>query len=216
MSVRIGYARVSTRDQNLDSQYDMLQQAGCDKIFGDTVSGVSEYREGWDNLLAYVRPGDTIVVAELSRMTRSLMHLLQLVREFDEKKIDLVSLRENIDTSTATGRAFIAIMGAINQMERELKAERAAAGRSAAKARGKTGGRPRTDVKLLEKARRLYEDSADSADDVCKALGIGRRTFFRYLEEYRQAEYQAKMADGAIRIGEKEPADSDRFAIATF
>jgi len=216
MSVRVGYARVSTRDQNLDSQHDMLQQAGCEKIFGDTVSGVSEYREGWDNLMAYVRPGDTIVIAELSRMTRSLMHLLQLVKEFDEKKINLVSLRENIDTSTATGRAFIAIMGAINQMERELKAERAAAGRTAAKARGKTGGRPRTDVKLLEKARRLYEGTADSADDVCKALGIGRRTFFRYLEEYRQAEYHAKMADGSIRIGEEEPDESDRFAVVAF
>lgn len=216
MGVKIGYARVSSRDQNLDSQYDMLQNAGCEKIFGDTVSGVSEYRQGWDNLMAYVRPGDTIVIAELSRMTRSLMHLLQLVKEFEEKHIDLVSLRENIDTSTATGRAFIAIMGAVNQMERELKAERAAAGRSAAKARGKTGGRPRTDVKLLEKARRLYEDSADSADDVCKALGIGRRTFFRYLEEYRQAEYQAKMADGSIPISGKLPDDSERFANITF
>jgi DNA invertase Pin-like site-specific DNA recombinase len=101
-------------------------------------------------------------------------------------------------------------------MERELKAERAAAGRAAAKARGRTGGRPRTDVKLLEKARRLYEDSADSADEVCKALGIGRRTFFRYLEEYRQAEYQAKMADGSIQIGNRELDDSDRFGDRAF
>ena len=211
MSVRVGYARVSTRDQNLDSQRDMLKSAGCEKLFGDTQSGISTSREGWDNLMAYIRPGDTIVVAELSRMTRSLMHLLQLVQGLDEKKINLVSLRENIDTSTATGRAFVAMMGVINQLERELKAERAAAGRSAAKSRGKTGGRPRTDEKLLDKARRLYEDSTDSAEEICKALGIGRRTFFRHLEEYRKAEFQAKLADGSIRAGGRLPDDSDRF-----
>ena len=209
MSVRMGYARVSTRGQNLDSQRDMLERAGCEKIFGDTTSGVSESRPDWENLMAYVRPGDTIVVAELSRMTRSLMHLLQLTKDFEARQINLVSLREAIDTSTDTGRAFISIMGAINQMERELKAERASAGRSAAKARGRTGGRPRTDVKLLEKARILYEDTGESADEICKALGIGRRTFFRYMEEHRKAEFEAKLADGFIRIGDHEPNDSD-------
>jgi len=210
MGAKIGYARISTRDQNLDSQYDMLEQAGCQKIYGDTKSGITESREGWDNLMGYIRPGDTIVITELSRMTRSLMHLLRLVQELEEMQISLVSLRENIDTSTATGRAFVAIMGVINQLERELKSERAAAGRSAAKARGKTGGRPRTDIKLLEKAAILFDQSGDSADAICKSLGIGRRTFFRYLEEYRTAEYQAKMADGSIRIGDKRPDDSDR------
>lgn len=189
---RIGYARVSSRDQNLDSQLDMLSKAGCDKIFEDKASGAKESRPGWDKLLEFLRSGDTIVVAELSRMTRSLMHLLSLVKELEQKNIQIVSLREHIDTSTATGRAFMSIMGAINQMERELKAERASAGRSAARARGKTGGRPKTDPILLNKAKILYDDSDYTAAEVCKTFGIGRRTFFKYLEEMSQAELGAK------------------------
>ena|ERR1039457_5576238 len=189
---RIGYARVSSRDQNLDSQLDMLTKAGCEKIFEDKASGAKESRPAWDKLLEFLRPDDTIVVAELSRMTRSLMHLLSLVKDLEQKNIQIVSLREHIDTSTATGRAFMSIMGAINQMERELKAERASAGRTAARARGKTGGRPRTDPKLLDKARILYEDSDYTAAEVCKTFGIGRRTFFKYLEMMTMAEIEAK------------------------
>jgi len=216
MSIRVGYGRVSTKGQNLDSQYDMLQAAGCEKLFADTMTGIKEARPGWDNLMAYVRPGDTIVVTELSRMTRSLTHLLQLAKEFRDKEINLVSLRESIDTSSATGRAFMAVMGVINELELELKAERAAAGRSSAKARGRSGGRPKTDQKLLEKARILYVGSDYSVAEVCKTVGVGRRTFFRHLEEYRQAEHQAKMADGSVRIGNSEPDDSDRFADVEF
>lgn len=188
---RIGYARVSSRDQNLDSQMDMLKAAGCEKIFEDKASGTRESRPGWDRLLEFLRPGDTIVEAELSRMTRSLMHLLSLVSEFERRGVQIASLREHIDTSTATGRAFLSIIGAINQMERELRAERSAAGRASAKARGKTGGRPRTDPKLLDKARILYEDSDYTAAEVCKTFGIGRRTFFKYLEEMNRLELEA-------------------------
>ncbi|WP_136524127.1 recombinase family protein [Geomonas ferrireducens] len=195
MGLKIGYARVSTREQNLDGQVDMLNQVGCERLFTDKTSGITQHRPGWDDLMAYVRPGDTIVVAELSRMTRSLSHLLQLAQVLETKKINLTSLREAIDTTTATGRAFLAIMGAINQMERELKAERAAAGRAAAKARGRSGGRPKTDHATLERARILYETSDYSADEACKPLGIGRRTFFRYLEERRKTQAEAKPLD---------------------
>lgn len=180
---RIGYARVSTRDQNLDSQLDMLSSAECEKIFTDIKSGAKESRPGWDKLLEYVRPGDTIVIAELSRMTRSLMHLLSLVKDLEMKNVQIISLREHIDTTTATGRAFVSMIGAINQMERELKAERAAAGRASAKARGKTGGRPKTDQSLLEKARILYKDSTYTSAEVCKTFGIGRRTFFAHMKK---------------------------------
>lgn len=196
MGHRIGYARVSSKDQNLDGQFDMLKAALCQKIFSDKTSGVSESRPDWDRLMEYVRPGDTVVVTELSRMTRSLTHLLTLMEEFKKREINLVSLRENIDTTSATGRAFIGMMGVINQMERELKAERAAAGRAAARARGKTGGRPRTSFDKLEKARILYEDGCTAAD-ACKTLGIGRRTFFRHLAEMTQAELEAKEAEAA-------------------
>jgi DNA invertase Pin-like site-specific DNA recombinase len=192
MSELIGYARVSSRDQNLDSQIDLLTQAGCKKIFQEKVRSLSATRVEWDKLMEYVRPGDTIVVVELSRMTRSLMHLLELVKDFETKGINIKSIRENIDTSTASGRAFLSIIGAINQMERELKAERAEAGRVSAKARGKTGGRPRTDEKKLEQALILYDNSDYTAEEVCKSSGVSKRTFFRYLEKMRKAELEAK------------------------
>jgi DNA invertase Pin-like site-specific DNA recombinase len=183
---KVGYARVSTPDQNLDAQLDALAQAGCLKTFTDQVSGTTALRPGWEQLMAYVRPGDMVVITELSRMSRSLAHLLEVVRTFEAQEIELVSLREHIDTATATGRCFLAMMGAMAQMERELKAERTAAGRAAAKARGRTGGRPRTDPEKLEHARILYLHSDKTAADVCRTVGIGRRTLFSYLAQIRR------------------------------
>lgn len=181
--VKIGYARVSSRDQNLDSQIDMLQAAGCERIFQEKVSGVREHRPEWDKLLEYVRSGDCIVVAELSRMTRSLMHLLKLTQELETKQVSIASLREHIDTSTATGRAFISIIGAINQMERELKAERAASGRAAAKARGRSGGRPSIPLDTMKNAMLIYKNSDKTAAEVCQMFGIGRRTLFGFIKQ---------------------------------
>jgi len=178
---KVGYARVSSSDQKLDSQFDALKQSGCHKVFSDRVSGIKANRPGWEQLMAYVRPGDSVIVTELSRMSRSLMHLLEVVQTFEQQGIELVSLRENIDTSTATGRGFLAMMGVISQMERELKAERTAAGRAAAKARGRTGGRPHTNPEKLEQARILYLNSDRTAAQVCQTVGIGRRTLFSYL-----------------------------------
>ncbi len=182
---RIGYARVSSIGQNLDSQIDALQKAGCGKIFSDKMTGSHMDRPGWDQFLEYARPGDTLVVSELSRMTRSLMDLLTTAKVLEQRQINLVSLRENIDTTTATGRCFLSMMGAIHQMERELRAERAAAGRSSAKARGKTGGRPKTDPEKLENARILYENSGKTAAEVCEIAGVGRRKFFSHIAEKR-------------------------------
>ena len=187
MSEKVGYARISTTNQNLDSQIDDLMHIGCIKIFTDKESGVKSERPGWAALMAYIRPGDTLVITELSRMSRSLVHLLQTIKELENRNIELVSLRENIDTSTATGRCFLSIMGAIAQMERELKSERAAAGRAAAKARGKTGGRPRTNIEKLEQAKILYQNSDQSAADVCKLFGFSRRTLFNYIAKSKAA-----------------------------
>jgi DNA invertase Pin-like site-specific DNA recombinase len=185
-SNRIGYARVSSVGQNLDSQTDSLQQAGCIKIFSDKLTGSRMVRPGWEQLLEYIRPGDTLVVTELSRMTRSLLDLLATIQVLEQRQIGLMSLRENIDTTTATGRCFLAMMGAIHQMERELRAERSSAGRASAKARGRTGGRPRTDVTKLENARILYENSEKTAAEVCEIAGVGRRVFFAYLAGKRK------------------------------
>ncbi|WP_047685969.1 MULTISPECIES: recombinase family protein [Xenorhabdus] len=183
---RVGYARVSSAGQNLDSQIDALEKAGCSKIFTDKMTGSRMNRPGWELLLEHLRTGDSLVVTELSRMTRSLLDMLQTSQQLEARQINLVSLRENIDTSTATRRGFLSMMGVIHQMERELKAERAAAGRAAAKARGKSGGRPRTDLDKLEHARILYENSDKTAAEVCGLTGVGRRTFFSYLQQQRE------------------------------
>lgn len=178
----IGYARVSSTRQNLDAQMDILRQAGCTKIFTDKVSGTKKERDGWSELMNYIRTGDMLVITELSRMSRSLSHLLEIVDQLKERQVDLKSLRENIDTSTATGRAFLSIMGAVSQMELEIKAERAEAGRLAAKARGKSSGRPKTDPDKLEQARIIYQNSDKSAQHVCELFGFSRRTLFTYIE----------------------------------
>lgn len=183
---RIGYARVSSVGQNLDSQMDALQQAGCWKIFSEKMTASRMDRPAWDQVLEYLRPGDTLVVTELSRMTRSLLNLLEIAKTLKQRQVNLVSLRENIDTTTATGRCFLSMMGAIHQVERELRAERASAGRASAKARGKSGGRPRTDISKLENARILYENSEKTAAEVCEIAGIGRRKFFAYMAGMRQ------------------------------
>jgi DNA invertase Pin-like site-specific DNA recombinase len=183
---KVGYARVSSVGQNLDSQIDVLEKMGCERIFTDKMTGSRMQRPGWDELMRYVRPKDTIIITELSRMTRSLMDFLEISKVLEEKKIELVSLRENIDTNTVTGRCFLSIMGAIYQMERELRAERASAGRLAAKARGKSGGRPKTSHEKLENARILYENSDKTAKEVCESTGISKRTLFAYLAECRE------------------------------
>ena len=182
---RIGYARVSSVGQNFDSQIDALQHAGCGKIYSEKITGSRMDRPAWNQVLEYVRSGDTLVVTELSRMTRSLLDLLETIKTIEQRQINIVSLRENIDTSTATGRCFLSMMGAIHQMERKLRAERASAGRSSAKARGRTGGRPKTDPAKLENARILYENSDKTAAEVCEIAGVGRRRFFAHIAAKR-------------------------------
>jgi DNA invertase Pin-like site-specific DNA recombinase len=183
VSNRIGYARVSSIGQNLDSQIDSLNQAGCIKIFTDRLTGSRMDRPGWEELLKYIRPSDNLVVTELSRMTRSLLHLLETANILEQRQINLLSLRESIDTTTASGRCFLSMMGAIHQMERELRAERASSGRVSAKARGRTGGRLRTDVAKLENARILYQNSGKTVAEVCRIAGVRRRVFFSYLAQ---------------------------------
>jgi DNA invertase Pin-like site-specific DNA recombinase len=181
----IGYARVSTKDQKLDSQIDQLKRKGCSKIFSDKISGIKQDRPGWQKLIHYVRPKDIVVITELSRMSRSLAHLLELTKMFEEKEVKIVSLSENIDTTSATGRFFISMMGAISQMEREIKQERIRAGKEAARSRGRSGGRPKMPTEKLEQARILYENSNTSASEICDSLGIGRRTFFYHLSKLK-------------------------------
>lgn len=133
----IGYARVSTDDQNLDLQRDALQQAGCEQIFTDTVSGTKAERKGLTDALSHLRSGDTLVVWRLDRLGRSLRHLIDTVTALQERGIGFKSLQEAIDTTTSGGKLVFHIFGALAEFEREINRERTQAGLTAARARGK-------------------------------------------------------------------------------
>ena len=188
---RIGYGRVSTRDQNPDSQRDALQAAGCDEIFIDTgASGKLASRPELDRALARLRPGDTLVITRLSRAMRSLRHLLELAADLGDRKVHLQVLRQGIDTSTPQGRLVFHVLGAIDEFQRELIVEGTHEGLSSARARGRTGGRPRAmSADQVRLARRLAsQQTADGRREytitqVAKMLGVSRPTLYRALEE---------------------------------
>lgn len=198
-AARVGYARAPSGG-SLDAQLDVLRDAGCrEAIVTDEASSATGSRPGWEELLVSLRSGDTLVVPELSRMARSVPHLLEVVGELEQRGIVLVSLRENVDTAAATGRLFLSAVRAMAQVERELRAERASLGRAPTRARGRAGGRPRTATAMLEQARRLYEGGL-SASEAAKQAGIGRRTLFDYLAKRRhEAERTASPTRAAKR-----------------
>jgi DNA invertase Pin-like site-specific DNA recombinase len=149
--------------------------------------GIAAGSAGLGTAAGVSAPGRHVSGHGTQPQTRSLLDLLETTKLLEQRQVNVVWLRENIDTTSATGRCFLAMMGAIHQMERELRAERAAAGRASAKARGRTGGRPRTDAAKLENARVLYENTDKTAAQACAIAGVGRRTFFAYLTERRRA-----------------------------
>jgi DNA invertase Pin-like site-specific DNA recombinase len=180
----IGYARVSTDDQNLDLQRDALVRAGCEKIYTDQQSGASTDRLGPTGVLEMARSGDTLVVWRLDRLGRSLKHLIHLVEKLEHQGIGLRSLQENIDTTTNGGRLVFHLFGALAEFERNLIRERTQAGLSAARARGRQGGRPKLlDPKRLGLALRLYQERQHSIVEICQIMGISKSTLYNYLAE---------------------------------
>ena len=180
----IGYARVSTHEQNLDLQTDALKKIGCENIFEDKVTGIAAARPGIDEALSYLRKGDTLVVWRLDRLGRSLKHLIELVNTLEEKGIGFKSLQESIDTTNSGGKLIFHIFGALAEFERNLIQERTKAGLAAARARGKKGGRP----KALDKNKRamvvkLYNGREHSVKDICELMKISKTTLYAYLKE---------------------------------
>src|SRR5574339_109562 len=167
----IGYARVSTADQTLVLQQDALTKTGCERIFTDTASGSHVVRPGLDEALGFVRPGDTLVVWRLDRLGRSLRHLIDTVSVLQDRGIGLKSLQEQIDTTTSGGKLVFHVFGALAEFERDLIRERTNAGLTAARARGRLGGRPKAlDAKKAQIAQSLYSDKSNSIADICRAL----------------------------------------------
>ena len=177
----IGYARVSTEDQNLALQLDALKKAGCARVFTDKVSGARLVRPGLDDALSHLRAGDTLVVWKLDRLGRSVKGLVDLVNALETREVHFRSLTDGIDTKTPAGRFFFHVMASLAQMERELIVERTRAGLAAARKVGRVGGRKRrmTDNKI-KAARRLLAGGTPPRD-VAEDLGISVPTLYRWL-----------------------------------
>ena len=180
---KIGYARVSTLDQNLERQLDLLRQYGVDHIFQEKMSGTKRDRPELNKMLAHVTTGDTIVVESLSRLGRSTKDLIELVELLKEKEVQLVSLKESIDTSTPTGKLLFTLMSAMAQFERDVIAERTQEGLKAARARGRKGGRPRCDSKKLQQAIKLYDAGQHTIREIEELTNVKKATLYRALKD---------------------------------
>jgi DNA invertase Pin-like site-specific DNA recombinase len=189
--MKIGYARVSTREQNLSMQVIALENAGCEKIYEEVVSGVKADRVILNDLLRQLRPEDILVVWKLDRLGRSLKHLVDLVQVLMESNIGLCSLNDPIDTSTSQGRLFFNIFASLAEFERDIIRERTQAGLSAARARGRRGGRPRGLPKKSEAtacaAETLYREGKLSVMQIARKLDISKSTLYKYLR-FRNVE----------------------------
>ena len=184
--MKFGYARVSTKDQNLNLQIEALEKAGCEKIFNEKISGSTKNRPELDKMIAHLRKDDVLFVWRLDRLGRSLKNIINLVLSLSEKGVVIKGISDGVDTSTSSGRLFLNIMASLAEYERELIKERTNAGLQSARARGRTGGRPKgytkeTIAKLLI-MRSVYKDKSKTPEEVYKPLGLTRATFYRYAK----------------------------------
>lgn len=187
----IGYARISTHDQNLDFQRDALEAAGCERVIVDTMSGAASARPGLAQLKDVLRAGDTLVVWRLDRLGRSLKDLIAWVGWLEEREIGLRSLHEAIDTTTPTGKLTFHVFGALAEFERTLIRDRTRAGLAAARARGRKGGRrPALSAEKRALAVRLYNEREMPIASICRMMGISKPTLYSYV----------RVANGVIEV----------------
>lgn len=187
--MRVGYARVSTRDQHPEAQHDALRAAGCDLVFIDSASGKLAHRPELDKaLLSVNRAGDQLVVTKLDRLGRSMENLIDLSKTLHDRGVDLVVLDQNIDTSTPAGMMFFQIIGSIAEFEHALMSERTRDGLAAARARGRTGGqKPKLGPRQVKLARQMYEEKnadgkrAHTVEQIAQEFGVTRPTIYRHL-----------------------------------
>jgi DNA invertase Pin-like site-specific DNA recombinase len=185
IALRIGYARVSTRDQNCDLQVDALRAAGCEKIYSEAVSGARADRPILDELLRNIRSGDVLVIWKLDRLGRSLRHLVELVGTLMERGIGLQSLHDPVDTTTPHGRLTFNLFASLAEFERDLIRERTQAGLTAARARGRNGGRPKGITPQAEATamavETLYREGKLTTRQIASKLSISKSTLYAYL-----------------------------------
>lgn len=176
-----GYARVSTEQQNLDRQLDALKNYGAEYIYNEKMTGTKKDRPELSRLIERLAPGDTVVIESLSRLGRSTKDLIELMDLFEHKGVNLVSLKESIDTTSSTGKLVYTIMSAIAQFERDIIADRTREGLKAARARGRNGGRPKIASDKVKQAVRLYGTGQYSVKEIEQLTGVKKSTLYRNL-----------------------------------
>lgn len=206
---RYGYARISTRSQRDDAQLDALREAGCDRVWTDTASGRLARRPEWDNCLDHLRAGDELVITRLSRMARSVRHLTETAAHLVERGIDLIVLKQGIDTSTPAGRFTFHVLAAMDEMLADLISEGTKEGLASARARGRTGGRPpRLSVTQVNVAQDMYDELGQdgkrryTVDQIAETLGVSRKTIYRRLSKNgsrRQPDKTVRTSPAAAR-----------------
>jgi DNA invertase Pin-like site-specific DNA recombinase len=200
----VGYARISTVDQDLGLQRDALQAAGCEKIFTDVASGGAIARDGLSDALAHLRAGDTLVVWRLDRLGRSLKHLIETVTALQTRGSGFRSIIEGIETETSGGRLVFHLFACLAEFEREVIRDRTRAGLAAARSRGRRGGRPALmDEKKIATARRMHADPATRPADIARLLGVSRATLYRALKP----QAIPRPASGSLHQPVKAPPD---------
>ncbi|MGL5685298.1 MAG: recombinase family protein [Vagococcus fluvialis] len=180
--MKIGYARVSTEEQNLDRQIDILKQIGCGRIYEEKVSGIKKERPELNKMLDQIRTGDVIIISDLTRLSRSVKDLFSLVEQIEGKGANIKSIKESwVDTTTAQGKLMFTIFAGISQFERDLISQRTIEGLNAARARGKKGGRPKVNDKDIKLAIKMYNSKNYSISEITKATGVSKTTLYRYI-----------------------------------
>lgn len=178
-----GYARVSTEQQSLDRQLDMLEKYGVDKIYNEKMTGTKRNRPELEKLMERLTEGDTVVVESLSRLGRSTKDLIWLMETFNSKGVNLVSLKESIDTTSSTGKLLFTLMSALAQFERDVIADRTCEGLASARARGRKGGRPATNSEMIRRAVKLYNSRDYSVKEITELTGVRRSTLYKHLQK---------------------------------
>jgi DNA invertase Pin-like site-specific DNA recombinase len=185
VNMKYGYARISTKDQNLDLQFDALKKAGCEKLFSDVASGAKSDRPELHKMLNEVRKDDLIIIWKLDRLGRSLKNLVELVEQLNQKEVGIKSIQDPIDTTTAQGKLTFNIFASLAEFERDIIRERTKAGLSAARARGRTGGRPKGLSQSAQStacaAETLYNERKLTVHQICEQLTISKATLYSYL-----------------------------------
>jgi DNA invertase Pin-like site-specific DNA recombinase len=183
-SMILGYARVSTDEQNLDRQIDALNKYGVDVLFNEKMSGKKRERPELNKLIERMSVGDTVVIESLSRLGRSTKDLIELMELFSVRGVNLVSLKESIDTNSSTGKLLFTLMSALAQFERDLISERTVEGLKAARERGRMGGRPKINGDQIKKAVKMYNTKQYSLKEIEEMTGVKKSTLYRNLGVY--------------------------------